>query len=365
MSAPTTLDDPLKLRHPLRFPLMNTGASPARVLLFSTLLLIGIPLIWARARGAMFGDEALIAPINQYMPVTPLVLAAIAHYYRETRFLFDKLITRGVLSHPAGHEALVEALGRIGHELAGNWVGRIGSAAPYLVLVVTPVAVLANGVQSSHSGNWLFMKGGGIKPIAWYFVPVFHGVVMAMIAAWAFGHLRVARGLERVMRGEQGLRVQLRVPHPDSCMGLGPVAELVRHCVLILVTLSLLLFLWTGGATGTADFAARLRRLTEDDFAIPWTFYCLFSPILFFAPLAAARQTMWTAKQLSLATAGAEVMRTPLSSEPQPAEVLFTRIDAASVWPFTWRTLSSFASAVLLPLLLAIATELLMRLIRD
>ena len=165
------------------------------------------------------------------------------------------------------------------------------------------------------------------------------------------------------MRGEHGLRVQLRVPHPDSCMGLGPVAELVRHCVLILVTLSLLLFLWTGGATGTGDFVARLRRLLEDDFAVPWSFYCFFSPILFFAPLAAARQRMWTAKQEALAAAGTQVMRTPVASEPQSPEVLFARIEGTSVWPFTWRTLSSFASAVLLPLLLAILTELLIRVV--
>ena len=125
----------------------------------------------------MFGEEALMAPVNQYLPVSPFVLAAIAHYYRETHFLFDKLIARGVLTHASGDDVLTqEAIGRIGHDLAGSWVGRLGSAAPYIVLVVTPLAVFINGLKPHHSGNWLYMKGGGIKPIAWYFVPSFlHG----------------------------------------------------------------------------------------------------------------------------------------------------------------------------------------------
>lgn len=365
--------------HPLRWPLMRPAVGPAAIFGFAAVIYLAVPLAWSAASQRLTGSDGLFVPQNQYLPLVPVLLAAIGYYYRETSFLFDKLAARGALHYSSDpFDAPQVPLTQIVESITHSVLGKIGTALPALVTVIVPVLVWTNGTppehrlplfgslvsREKHSIDWL-VSANGVRLLGRYFVPLFHGFVLGAVAAWAFGHLRVARVLSHVMKGEHGVEVRLRVPHPDGCMGLGPVGDLARQTVLVLVVLSLVLFLWTGGITLEQPQSVRSQWLHQPPFLMAWGLYCVFSPILFFAPLAAARRRMWTAKQDRLASVGARVMMTAPRGTRSKTEALYARIDSTSVWPFTWRTLSSFASSILLPLLLAVLSELVATLLKS
>jgi hypothetical protein len=325
------------------------------------------------ASGTLRGPTGLLIAENQYLPAVPLLLAAICSYYRQTSFLFDKLIARGVLMHSSGDPAQAQAsVAKIVSSVTSSPLGRLGTLLPIIVAVLTPVLVLTNGSLpahrwpglrllvsgSPHTETWLFGPSG-IKAIAWYFVPAFHGLALGMVASWAFGHLRIARVISHVLKRERGLEIRVRCPHPDGCMGLGPIADLAKDTALVLIALSLVLFLWSGGVT--VESMMPWSRLSDRWFILAWALYCGFAPTLFFAPLSVARRLMWNTKQRALASAGIHFMGLTESKAREAAEVEYARIEASPVWPFTWPTLSSFASSIMLPVIVALFSDLAKR----
>ncbi len=369
--------------HPLRWLLTRPEAGPALVLATAVIAYCLIPVVWAAQAGTLRGRTGLLVAENQYLPVVPALLALICYYYRETSFLFDKLMARGVLTDGRSAATTRARLAEVVDDTRRSAAGRLGAALPFVIGGLAAALFLTNGSPPAsrwpllralvdpepHSETWLF-AAAGVRPVAWYFIPAFHGIALGAVAAWAFGHLRVARVLSRVLRGDAGLDVRLRCPHPDGCMGLSAIADLVNQTVLVLIAISLMLFLWTGGiavaaAPGdatTSTLAASLARLgANEGFVVAWSLYCGFAPLLFFTPLAVARQLMWRTKQETIAAAGMRVMALPPGPERTAADAAYRRIQRAPVWPFTWRTLSSFATSILLPLVLTVLSDIVLR----
>jgi hypothetical protein len=294
-------------------------------------------------------------------------------------FLIPRLIARGVLAAPRDEsgEAPGDDLASVRRELASlarTWLGRIGRAVPLVVAAVVPALFLLNGASPEmrppfirallgtdvHTPGWLFEQAG-VRPVAVYFSLMLHGAGLAVLMAWAITHLRSARLLGRLLARDSVMRVRLRILHPDKCMGLQPISDMVRQSAIVLLLISLTLFLWSAGFLlgGPAE-----AILANSGFRVTWTCYLVFAPLLFIAPLASARRRMWDIKEETLARLARQIQeRDGLETSKELSE-LYQGAQQASVWPFTWATLSSFVASLGIPLLITVATQIVGRLVR-
>jgi len=350
---------------------------PAGAFVAGTVLYVVVPVVAASFDGTLFIARGLFSSENQYIYLLPALFATVAHYHRESAYLLDKLVARGVLttapnstshaSTPADHAQHAQ-IARIVERVSASPLSRIGALIPFVIAILTPLMFLLNGADPAirpgfvraivgddrHAVGWLFAEDG-IRPIAYYFSVVFHGVGMAVLAAWAFSHLRAARVLRQLFDEANGVRVNLRILHPDGCMGLGPVSELVRHCAVVLVLISLVVFLWTTGFLLVGD---GFRALADPGFLTAWGCYVTFAPLLFFAPLVSARRQMWLLKERTLAALGQRIFATPDLEETVKWAGQYAPVQDARVWPFTVATVSSFVASLGGPLVITAISEL-------
>ena len=100
-------------------------------------------------------------------------------------------------------------------------------------------------------------------------------------------------------------------------------------------------------------------------FVAAWLSYLLLAPIVFFAPLNAAREGMETEKDAALARLSME-MRNATDREARGRVASeYREVLRARTWPFNAQTILSFAANIATPLVLTVATELITSVIRN
>lgn len=162
-------------------------------------------------------------------------------------------------------------------------------------------------------------------------------------------------------------------------MGLGPISDMVRMTAGVLIAISFVLFMWQVGVfypilgkPGTlySIWQSKIERLQTGQgtglLNLPaigtlaaWLGFCIFSPMLFFAPLTSASEQMRLKKERTLAELGIELTRKQSIEETETKSKHYRLVQQARVWPFNVKTIASFIAALGTPLLLTLVTEFL------
>lgn len=357
---------------------------PLAAFMVATLAYVIVPWIWAFSDGNLTevsGGDAFLAPRMRYVFLLPFLFAAIANYYIESSSLLGKLVKRGIVrsrSQPAGTSGDKDALQPLDDVVAGVREGRLARLAaplPWVTGVVACVLFFINGnpkwslfgFLKEHTPDWLFSEAG-IRPVAFYYVPAFLGVGLAIIVMWGMSHIRIARVLRALFR-RKDFEINLTLLHPDGCMGLGPIGDLTKSLVAVLVPLSAVLFVWSTGMRERAGAEVVFSELLDPGILAAWVAYLLGAPLLFFLPLTTARAQMSELKERKLAALGrhlAEVDSVAVDGRivmDDKIVSVYRRVQQAAVWPFTFRTVSSFVASFTTPVIIAALTQLVSRLL--
>ena len=333
-----------------------------------------IPAAWAFRDGNLVahdGIDAFLTARNSYVFAIPLVFAAITSYYRETSDVVARLIaTRVVDGTPAAYAAAVDAV-------QSAWWSRGLSVLFGLTGVVLPVTFLWN-LEHAASVTWLFSTPDTPRPVALYFVPLFHGLGIFVFTTWVLHHLRASAILHRILRRESDFVVRLTILHPDDCMGLGPVGDMLKSVAAVLASLGLVFFTWQAGTFYSnvvgpdpspvalvleylgkmQSGGAPTRGFRELTMLTAWVAFTFFSPLVFFAPLSSAKEAMQSVKKDALLKLGARLVSVDGVIRDPALVRVFRRVQKARVWPFNVRTVASFVVTIVGPLALTIVTEI-------
>jgi hypothetical protein len=360
--------------------LATTWFGPGSVFAVSFILYILVPAVWATREGNLVGHDdvdAFLASSNSYVFAIPFVLAAIAAYYRGTSDVLDRLMESKTLGRNTQllHSTLAEAK-------RAPW-SRILSACSTAAAIVIPTLFLLNRNHLATE-TWLFSSPSTPRPVAFYYVALFHGLFIYILASWTLLDLRASAVLRKIFKSKSGFTLKLVLLHPDDCMGLGPVEDMVNSVAIVLISLSFLFFMWQVGECYSIltkgrghsplrilhDHLVNIQTGSETFLHLPaigmltaWFAFCVFSPLVFFAPLTSAEQAMAAIKRSSLAELGARIVDSSSVDQIHELSRYYRRVQKARVWPFNIKTVTSFFASLGSPAAVAILTEILKRIL--
>lgn len=366
----------------LRWLLSMHWLGPGVVLLISAVVYMLLPAFWALENGNLVehdGIEAFLSARNSYIFAIPFVLAAVLNYYQRTSNVLDRLIAGGTLSKDV-KDSLIEI---VSQTKCAAW-SRVLSALFATTAILIPILFLINGVHPAEV-TWLFYSEDKPRALAYYYAFIVHGLAIYILFSWVLLHLRASFVLRRVLREESRFKVNLVILHPDDCMGLGPIGDMVKSAATVLISISFVFFMWQVGSfysvmtkTGLSPLASLMRGFSDLQAGITtkrqdlptfgilaaWFAYCFFSPLVFFAPLTSARDRMKINKETTLAQLGAKLVGAENIVEAENIKDTiemsqhYRLVQQARVWPFNVKTVVSFIATLGTPLLLTILTEI-------
>ena len=206
------------------------------------------------------------------------------------------------------------------------------------------------------------------RPLAFYYVPLFHGLGIYVFTSWVLLHLRASAVLRKIFKPDSGFKLNLVILHPDNCMGLGPIEDMVKSVAAVLISLSFVFFMWQGGVyysnlinlTGPSSLGPvgsimrefgeiqtkgmRGQGLQAVGILAAWFAFCLFSPLVFFAPLTSAKQEMAALKRAKLLELGAGIVNSRSIDQTLALSEHYRQVQKARVWPFNIKTIASMAN---------------------
>jgi len=364
-----------------RFLLRTSWLRPGLVFAGSIVIYLIVPILWSYSDGNLVGHvvendvyvEGFLSARNSYVFALPFMFAAVINYYLNTTFVVDSLVSRGVLESICTGD-----LHKLFAKHRHRWKTNTLTAIPAVVAIALFIWFLLNHSHSGRSTTWLFYQKDAPRPIAYYYAAIVHGFAVYVLLSWGLLHFRASHKLHRIFKDKKRFRINLVVLHPDDCMGLGPISDMVRMTAGVLIAISFVLFMWQVGVfypilgePGTlySIWQSRIERLQRDHHTdllnLPgmgtlaaWLGYCVFSPILFFAPLTSAREQMQLKKERILAELGFELTR-ETTEDTETKFKQYRLVQQARVWPFNVKTIASFIATLGTPLLLTLLTEFL------
>jgi hypothetical protein len=222
------------------------------------------------------------------------------------------------------------------------------------VVIIVIFMVLTNQANESQFWTSRHLSTLILAGIFWFII-----FLVAVILVF-----RVIAGIWWINQAFKQFHVTIRPLHPDKVGGLSPLNRLSMQLGMMIFIIGLQL-----GANQFAQNYFYGVAFWSPEIIIPWVFYILLAPIVFFAPLAAAHKGMQEAKHTELLVLSEhfehryKLLRNQLNEDLDTerktntiTEIyrLYEMVETFPVWPFQIQKFIQFSITVLVPLLLAI-----------
>lgn len=374
-----------KLRPPFsmhRLPaidwLSSRGVGPGIVFALALFAYVVVPGVWAYRDGNLVthdGVDAFLTTRTSYVFAIPVVFAGIFAYFQSTTDVVARLVASATL---AGDEDAFEQIVTNVHQSLGS---RLMAAFVAVSAMALPILFLLNSAHPTEV-TWLFSNPHHPRPVAFFFAPAVHGGAIFVFGTWVLHHLRASFVLRRVMDQREGFAVRLTILHPDGCMGLGPVGDMVRSVSTVLIALGLVLFTWQAGSfysnvvsrndpsplvTLFRDLAelqagkAPTQTLPVVGVVLAWAAFGICAPLVFFLPLKSAKQAMQSLRTRTLNDLSRRVAREQGALDDKDLVRKYLEVHQARVWPFNVKTIATFVLTLASPIALTVLTEIAKR----
>jgi hypothetical protein len=363
---------------PLLYWLQRRGYSPAVVAAGLALGLTALRMAAAADAGLLFRTEAPVGFFNDPAMYAHVAIGAIF-------FAYWTWLPRGISEMYEGlaaNEIAMRGDGAAGsgRRVYGDFAARMRLSYGWRVVPVAALAVSVAvvfllllpryRVRMAAGDAWSMADplGVGLSAV-WAFVACY-----ALASVVGYYAITVA-WLRRLFRE---IRLRVQPLHPDGAGGLGSLGGLSIRVSYLVTVVGLLLAIT---AVTREYYFARLGipYTPTHDIAIAIALYAIGSPVVFFALPAVAHQTMRGAKNALLLDIGEMFereylrLKSALASEAVPLKEGLERLQQLQnlydmtrrfpVWPFNVENLRRFAATFISPIVLALATNVLLRLL--
>ena len=226
--------------------------------------------------------------------------------------------------------------------------------------------------QHMRSKSWIVQNSVSLVAIeVFWFITFAIGILLM---------LRIGAGIWWINKAFRRFHIVVRPLYPDKVGGLRPLSQFSLQLGMIIFVYGLLV--------GSNQFTTHFVRTGviggmewAPDIIIPWILYLLLAPVAFFAPLTAAHEGMRDAKERELLVLAEQfecqyrALCDELMGNAQDVNERTERIAAIRrmyevassfpVWPFQFQKLAQFFVTVLLPVLLTVASSIVVAMLRQ
>lgn len=345
----------LSIWHPIAQYILKRGHKYPLRILIAALILGSTPLALAAFQGCWDSVKKDLGYINQYLLALPVIVAAIGYYLGEFPNTIGKLSS---LCNNKGDEK--------------NWnaeIDYLNKASKHLLIISFPYLLGVSRVTIAIFYFWLHNKN------EWYsftfagvvaLIPIF---LLYYLLGFLITRVFIINGILRVFFKKD---ISIKPLHPDLVGGLLPIGTFSMRLAGLSIFFGIFTTLGFLSISGEGQYNLPVHNPLNISMIVG---YILMSGFVFFLPLQPAQNAMISSKHdtLKLITTRYNQVNQKvmtglkdgnLRTDEYLSEIdvilrLYETVKKMPVWPFNFKTISSFAGSVLFPFLLILVKEVL------